>query len=243
MNILLHTHTLLHYYQIYYFFILNFQISFFFYSACLHLGNVHFEEVDTGSCQVSTEGRDALAISSDLLNINSDALSTSICYRTIQMRSSGEEMQVPMGKEKAEAARDALAKSCYSRLFTWMVARLNETLIIQEDGTKNTSASSVSTASAAMETVSAGILDIFGFEIFHRNEFEQLCINYVNEKLQHFFNKYTFDEETKLYEREGVPLQPIEFSQNVNVLQLFEKRAVGILALLDEELIRPTGEF
>ena len=208
-------------------------------ASCLHLGNVAFESVDGSSCRVHSDDGDAqksLEICSSMLGMDANELSTSICFRTIQMRSSGEEMQVPMAKDKAEAARDALAKTLYHRLFVWLVERLNRTLSVKKHDTSFSKTTIHGAASA-----SVGMLDIFGFEIMGTNEFEQLCINYVNEKLQYFFNRYTFDEEVALYEREGVQLEPTEFSQNLPVLQLFEKRAVGILALLDEELIRPTG--
>jgi myosin heavy subunit len=216
-------------------------------ASCLHIGNILFYEIDQSSCSIkSADGSSerALKVASAMLGVNANDLETALCFRTIQMRSSGEEMQVPMSKEKSQSARDALAKSIYSKLFVWIVDRLNQTLIIEPKKSKDTSgttSSSIPFGGTGGATSSVGILDIFGFEIMNINEFEQLCINYVNEKLQHFFNKYTFDEEIKLYDREGIELKPTEFSQNASVIQLFEKRAVGILALLDEELIRPTG--
>ena len=187
-------------------------------ASCLHLGNVTFDAIDQSSCRVHSKdggAERALQVASAMLGVNPSDLETSLCYRTIQMRSSGEEMQVPMGIDKATSARDALSKALYSKLFVWLVARLNQTLLIEPD---------VARSGGGGGRASVGILDIFGFEIMNLNEFEQLCINYVNEKLQHFFNKYTFDEEIALYAREGIALKPVEFSQNASVIQLFEKR-------------------
>ena len=211
-------------------------------ASCLHLGNVRFDIVDRGSCKVHTptahevddseQGHlaDALAVVSKMLGVDANELSTALCFRTIQMRSSGEEMQVPMSQEKAVSARDALAKSMYARLFFWLVARLNKTF------------PSLTTSETKAERVSSvGMLDIFGFEIMASNNFEQLCINYTNEKLQHFFNQYVFTKEVKLYAQEGLVVQEVEFTGNSTILQLFEKRGIGLLALLDEELIRPSG--
>ena len=156
-------------------------------ASCLHLGNVEFNSTDPSSCQVhSSDGRAerALTVAATMLGIDSTELSTSMCFRTIQMRSSGEEMKVPMGKEKATAARDALSKSIYSKLFTWLVARLNQTLIVPTEGGSGGSGGSGLETSVGASSV--GILDIFGFEIMNINEFEQLCINYVNENCNIF---------------------------------------------------------
>ena len=74
-----------------------------------------------------------------------------------------------------------------------------------------------------------GVLDIFGFEIFEKNKFEQMCINYVNEKLQYFYNLKTFEEEEALYRKEGVPFDHVKFPSNEIVLSLFEKKISGIV--------------
>jgi myosin heavy subunit len=87
-----------------------------------------------------------------------------------------------------------------------------------------------------------GLLDIFGFEIFEVNSFEQLCINYANEKLQQIFNAHTFKMEEKLYQVEGVPYANVEFIDNQEVLDLIEQRPHGLLVALDDELRAPRGK-
>ncbi len=84
-----------------------------------------------------------------------------------------------------------------------------------------------------------GILDIFGFEIFEKNSFEQLCINYANERLQQLFNTATFRAEEEAYKKEGVPYDPVMFADNADVLELIDKRPDGILPVLDEEVVLP----
>ena len=86
-----------------------------------------------------------------------------------------------------------------------------------------------------------GVLDIFGFEIFEQNSFEQLCINFCNEKLQQHFNRHTFKEEEQVYLSEGVPYERIDFIDNQPVLDLIEKSPKGLLIMLDEEVSMPRG--
>jgi myosin heavy subunit len=84
-----------------------------------------------------------------------------------------------------------------------------------------------------------GVLDIFGFEIFEKNSFEQLCINFANEKLQQHFNNYTFKLEEQCYQQERINFTHIEFIDNQPILDLIEKRGEGLLVLLDEEIVFP----
>lgn len=122
-------------------------------------------------------------------------------------------------KEQAESAVEAIAKACYERMFKWLVQRINKSL----DRTKRQGASFI------------GILDIAGFEIFDLNSFEQLCINYTNEKLQQLFNHTMFVLEQEEYQREGIEWKFIDFGLDLQpTIDLIEK-PMGILALLDEE--------
>ena len=121
-----------------------------------------------------------------------------------------------------------LQKSIYSRMFEWIVARVN-------DATKAKS----SLKKRNQEFI--GVLDIFGFEIFENNSFEQLCINYANETLQQFFNKHTFKEEESVYVSEQVPYTKINFIDNQPVLNLIERKRKGILPILDDEVRMPKG--
>uniref|UniRef100_A0A915PUG7 Myosin heavy chain n=1 Tax=Setaria digitata TaxID=48799 RepID=A0A915PUG7_9BILA len=126
-------------------------------------------------------------------------------------------------KEQAEFAVEAISKACYEKMFRWLVGRLNKSL----DRTRRQGASFI------------GILDIAGFEIFELNSFEQLCINYTNEKLQQLFNNTMFVLEQEEYQREGIDWKFIDFGLDLQpTIDLIEK-PMGILALLDEQCLFP----
>ena len=113
-------------------------------------------------------------------------------------------MEVPMSASKSVAAIDAVLKDLYSRLFSYIVDCLNVSL-------SNKNPDDVG-AKSTQKVI--GVLDIFGFEIFEKNKFEQMCINYVNEKLQYFYNLKTFEEEEALYRKEGIPFEHVKFPSN-----------------------------
>ena len=124
---------------------------------------------------------------------------------------------VPLTLPQALDARNALAKAIYDNLFAYLVSLCNSTL-------KSTSTT----------TSFIGILDIFGFEIFELNSFEQLCINYANEKLQSLFNHTVFISEQEMYKEEGINCAYIEFQNNQPCVDLIEKKPIGLLPVLDE---------
>uniref|UniRef100_A0A671L4W3 Unconventional myosin-Ib-like n=1 Tax=Sinocyclocheilus anshuiensis TaxID=1608454 RepID=A0A671L4W3_9TELE len=124
---------------------------------------------------------------------------------------------------QAYYARDALAKNLYSRLFSWLVTRINESIKAQTKTHKKV----------------MGVLDIYGFEIFEDNSFEQFIINYCNEKLQQIFIELTLREEQEEYIREGIEWTNIEYFNNAIICDLIENNKNGILAMLDEECLRP----
>lgn len=119
-----------------------------------------------------------------------------------------EHVQKAQNKEQVEFAVEAISKACYERMFKWLVNRLNKSL----DRTRRQGASFI------------GILDIAGFEIFQLNSFEQLCINYTNEKLQQLFNNTMFILEQEEYQREGIDWQFIDFGLDLQpTIDLIEK--------------------
>ncbi|KAK2181262.1 hypothetical protein NP493_404g02041 [Ridgeia piscesae] len=128
----------------------------------------------------------------------------------------------------AMATRDAMAKCLYGALFDWIVLQLNYSLLSKRDDREH-------------KGNSIGVLDIFGFEDFARNSFEQFCINYANEHLQYYFNQHIFKFEQEEYVREGIQWKNIEFIDNTGCLTLFSKRRTGLLSLLDEECNFPGG--
>ena len=140
----------------------------------------------------------------------------------------GETISSPQTPDQATAARNALIKNIYGRAFHWLVKRINEAL-------------AVSGASRGRSTSAICALDIFGFEIFENNSFEQICINYANEKLQQQFNESTFKSEEATYTAERIEFTPAEFEDNADVLAMLERRPRGIFVLLDEECFLPRG--
>ncbi|GKD87902.1 myosin-11-like protein isoform X1 [Tanacetum coccineum] len=122
----------------------------------------------------------------------------------------------------AAVSRDGLAKTIYSRLFDWLVEKINVS-IGQDRTSKNL----------------IGVLDIYGFESFKNNSFEQFCINFTNDKLQQHFNQHVFKMEQEEYAKEAIDWSYIEFVDNQDVLDLIEKKPGGIVALLDEACMFP----
>ena len=187
----------------------------------LQLGNLSFTG-DLDSSKVKNMAQ--LSLLAELMGVTENELSLSLTERTFQTRD--ETHKVPLGAEAAKDACDALAKEAYQKAFLWLVNAINE-------------------ATAATPKVDEkfgiiGLLDIFGFEAFKTNRFEQLCINYANEKIQQKFNEDIFRSVQEEYKAEGIPLEEIWYDDNTDVLDLIEGRT-GLLALLNEECHRPKG--
>jgi len=191
-------------------------------AAVLHLGNIAFE-ADPASeggdgCKVSGAGpaaQAALAAAAACLGVDPPALLRALTTRT---RSTPEgPITSPLDAAASADNRDALAKALYARLFDWLVGRINAA--VGQD---------------ASPAGSIGVLDIYGFECFKANDFEQLCINLANEKLQQHFNGHVFKREQAEYAAEAIDWAYIEFVDNQDVLDLIERRPLGILDCLDE---------
>ncbi|XP_067340980.1 unconventional myosin-Ih isoform X5 [Channa argus] len=129
----------------------------------------------------------------------------------------------PFSVDHAVYARDALAKAIYGRTFNWLVSKLNESLANKDSSRKTV----------------IGLLDIYGFEVFTLNSFEQFCINYCNEKLQQLFIQLTLKSEQEEYEMEGIEWEPVPYFNNKIICDLVEEKYRGIISLLDEECLRP----
>ncbi|XP_073998346.1 unconventional myosin 10A isoform X4 [Rhodnius prolixus] len=187
-------------------------------ASVLHLGNVYFHRKQLKHGQEGVEiGSDAeIRWAGHLLQINVDGIKLALTTKTTEARN--ERLLTALTIDQALDARDAFAKALYSSLFAWLVARINH---IVYKGTKR--------------TTSISILDIFGFEDFKENSFEQLCINYANEHLQCYFNKHIFKLEQQEYAKEKIQWQNIAYTDNLPVIHLLSKKPVGILHLLDDE--------
>ena len=145
----------------------------------LHLGNIEFEEAGEGSrAKMDGKSGGALKDAASLIGVAPQELADALVINTLVMR--GETMRIPLNLKKAKDSRDALAKALYGRMFSWLVQRVNKSMSEGTDTSKSPGGQRI------------GILDIFGFEIFKKNTFEQLCINFCNEKLQQHFNEHTF---------------------------------------------------
>jgi myosin-5 len=192
-------------------------------AAVLWLGNVTFEEQPDETVRVVEDA--ALDVVVDLLRCERAALVKALTGRRI---TAGKEViWQPLRIGQANDARDALAKAMYAALFQWLVERINASLGDRARLTK---------------ALSINILDIYGFEHFKVNSFEQLCINFANERLQQQFNKYLFHLEQEEYSREGIDWAHVDFEDNQDCVDLIEQKppkGVGVLSLLDEECVFP----
>ncbi|XP_027019679.2 unconventional myosin-Vc [Tachysurus fulvidraco] len=189
-------------------------------AGILHLGNVVIQAV--GSDQSSINSTDShLVVFCDLLQVRVEDMCRWLCSRRIVLAS--ETVIKPQPMERAINARDALAKHLYAYLFDCIIHRINQALRVP-----------------GKQHSFIGVLDIYGFETFDVNSFEQFCINYANEKLQQQFNLHVFKLEQEEYMKEDIPWTLIDFSDNQPVIDLIEAK-MGILDLLDEECLFPQG--
>ncbi|CAI0433995.1 unnamed protein product [Linum tenue] len=191
-------------------------------AAILHLGNIVFtkgKEVDS-SVPKDEKAKFHLKTTAELLMCDAVALEDALCKRV--MITPEEVIKRSLDPQSAAISRDGLAKTIYSRLFDWLVDKINNS--IGQDPTSK---------------CLIGVLDIYGFESFKTNSFEQFCINFTNEKLQQHFNQHVFKMEQEEYTKEQINWSYIEFVDNQDVLDLIEKKPGGIIALLDEACMFP----
>ncbi|DAZ98635.1 TPA: hypothetical protein N0F65_000830 [Lagenidium giganteum] len=193
-------------------------------AGLLHMGNIDFDEEDTpeGEAAVIQKpvAKDALAMTAKLFGVAEDALAKVITEREIVTRD--ETFTVRRNAQNSIYARDAIAKSLYGSLFDWIIQQVN---------------ASLGQDPAPLPYV--GVLDIFGFESFQRNDFEQLLINYTNEVLQATFNQQVFIAEMELYKREGITVGKIKWPDNRECVELIAGKPDGILSILDAEAMNP----
>ncbi|XP_068586061.1 myosin IEb isoform X1 [Cebidichthys violaceus] len=186
-------------------------------AGILHLGNISFREENNYAV---VESQDFLAFPSFLLGIPQDGLCSKLTSRIMDSKWGGktESIAVTLNTEQACFSRDALSKALYTRLFDFLVDCVNKA--IQKD----------------QEVLNIGVLDIYGFEIFQRNGFEQFCINFVNEKLQQIFIELTLKAEQDEYVQEGIKWTPIEYFNNKVVCDLIESKLnpIGLMSVLDD---------
>ncbi|KAK1412137.1 hypothetical protein QVD17_33137 [Tagetes erecta] len=191
-------------------------------AAVLWLGNVTFSVIDNEN-HVEPVIDEALLNVSKLIGCEAHALKLALSTR--KMKAGNDNIVQKLTLAQAIDTRDALAKSIYSCLFDWLVEQINKSLSVGKHQTGR----------------SISILDIYGFESFDVNSFEQFCINYANERLQQHFNRHLFKLEQEEYIQDGIDWAKVEFDDNEDCLNLFEKKPLGLLTLLDEESTFPNG--
>ncbi|XP_042105643.1 unconventional myosin-IXb isoform X3 [Ovis aries] len=191
-------------------------------SAILYLGNITYRKRATGRDEGLEVGPpEALDTLSQLLKVKREILVEVLTKR--KTVTSNDKLILPYSLSEAITARDSMAKSLYSALFDWIVLRINHALLNKKDMEESVSCLSI------------GVLDIFGFEDFERNSFEQFCINYANEQLQYYFNQHIFKLEQEEYQSEGISWHTIDYTDNVGCIHLISKKPTGLFYLLDEE--------
>ena len=197
-------------------------------ASILHISNVNFQTKEIGDTEGSKIiNKEALHTFCELCKVDEATIAHVLIFREMQTAGAQgvtEVYQVPQNPVQAASRRDAIAKAVFEKLFDLIVERINVALAINASSTVDPD-----------DMVSIGVLDIYGFEIFEQNGFEQLCINYVNEKLQQIFIELTLRAEQDEYEREGIAWKPIPFFNNKVVCNLLDEiRPAGVFRILDD---------
>lgn len=190
-------------------------------AGLLHLGQVNFDAEERDGVEVGIikeENEKEVSDAAELAGVDHDKLRTALTEKVMITR--GEEIKIALSPKQAADARDALSKTIYGAMFLWVVEEVNHSISWENDSDVRSS---------------CGVLDIFGFECFAINSFEQLCINFTNEALQQQFNKFIFKMEQAEYETEDINWAFIEFPDNQDCLDTIQARPKGILAMLDDE--------
>ncbi|KAI7836877.1 hypothetical protein COHA_009277 [Chlorella ohadii] len=203
-------------------------------AGVLHLGNAAFSDNNSDEAVVADGGSmAALETAARLLGVSDVGLEAALTTRAIETR--GERIVKRLDCREAAESRDALAKTLYARLFDWLVAAINKKI------------NSLGSGGGGANARRIGILDIYGFESFDINSFEQLCINLANERLQQQFNAHVFKGEQEEYAREGIAWSYIDFVDNQDCLDLLEGAAgasgLGVFPLIDEACRLPRATY
>lgn len=192
-------------------------------AGILHLGNLKYKSTvvqNMDTCEIPDNVN--MTRIATILGVAKNLLNDALIQKTIIAH--GERVISFQSKEQAVEARDAFVKAIYGKIFVRIVEQINKTIF-----------------KTLKQKTSIGVLDIFGFENFDSNGFEQLCINYANENLQQFFVKYIFKLEQEEYTNEGINWKHIEFIDNQNILDMIGLKPMSIMALINEETVFPRG--
>ncbi|KAJ8576171.1 hypothetical protein ON010_g3046 [Phytophthora cinnamomi] len=225
-------------------------------AVILHLGNVQFESPTTQDGRNGDDSRENeptrivfpesdagvnLKHVSMLLGVDAAEFASKMVTQTT-VTGRGSILEIKLTPEQAKNAMDAFCKYLYGELFHHVITRINacakqQTSLIPATDKKTPKPRAQGGATAPSAAPFIGILDIFGFEVMKRNSLEQLCINFTNETLQQQFNKHVFVLEQERYAREGIAVSPVEFQDNQRCLDLIQKPPLGLLPLLEEQML------
>lgn len=195
----------------------------------LQLGNLSFMKDPSDDDKSVVRDKKEFAALGEIMGVTESDLISCLTERTMKTRT--ETYKVPLNADTSQETADAFAKEIYAKTFLWLVRQINDATCAENNYKDGNGGSDYGII---------GLLDIFGFESFVRNRFEQLCINYCNEKLQAKFTEDIFRSVQEEYEFEGIPLDEIKYDDNTDVLDLIEGKA-GLLNMLNEECVRPKG--
>lgn len=209
-------------------------------SAILHIGNISFDAeklTDTFPCTLKSGDISSIA---QMLSVPENALQKALVFKTREIQ--GQTIESPHPVSECIAVRDSLSKFLYEKLFNWLVKRLNLVIFPPEEVSnlrkvrKSILSIRDSLTQVDCSTSSIGLLDIFGFENFETNSFEQLCINFTNEKLQQLYVSYVFKSEEKELIDQGLQgfLGQLAYQDNQGIIDLLDKYPSGVYDLLDE---------
>eukprot|EP00958_Prasinococcus_capsulatus_P002001 scaffold179_cov368-Prasinococcus_capsulatus_cf.AAC.41 len=222
-------------------------------AAILHLGDLTFEEKtdeheksehhSNEGAAIDKKSKEALDHAAELLQVPSRELEKRLCTQTIKVLGSNESYERPLEIVDARKSRDSFNKALYSKLFEWLVRLLNASVGGVTKQAIDTHELDDSQDEYGTFGYSIGILDIYGFECFEKNSFEQLCINLANEHLQQQFNGQVLREEQELYKAEGINWKHVSFKDNQDVLDLLQGRRdiriAGVFPTIDEHCRLP----
>jgi len=196
-------------------------------AALLHLGNIRYKAKvvnNLDATELTGPSQSSANLAAKFLKVDTQHLVEALTTRTIFAH--GDTVVSTMNSQQSIDVRDAFVKGIYGKMFVWIVKKINSAIYKPPSGSHRTS---------------IGVLDIFGFENFHINSFEQFCINYANENLQQFFVRHIFKLEQEEYNTEHINWQHIEFIDNQDALDLIAVKQMNIMALIDEESKFPQG--
>lgn len=200
----------------------------------LYLGNIDFVESHKNGNTIAEINEDSMSdfkYAADLLGLSEEKLKSILTLRKMKDPMSDKIFERNLNVDKAYGCRDAIAKAVYAKMFDYIVGKVNKAINNKDEMSKHDKD----------KIRKIGLLDIFGFENFENNSFEQLCINYANERLQQFFNNHIFKLEQEEYKKEGIDWSQVDFIDNKSIIELIDENKLSIFTILDSEGITPNA--